>query len=142
MNLSAFLKQNKKQRENTAFAASSAFTDENGKPVEWVIRPLSSAETENLRTKCMIDVPIDGKPGLYRQKLDSVKYVRKLMTASVVEPDLLNAELQDSYGVKTPEDLIAEMLDEPGEYNAFADFIQKFNGFDKTMDNKVEEAKN
>lgn len=34
------------------------------------------------------------------------------------------------------------MIDNPGEYNDFAAFIQKFNGFTETMDEKVEEAKN
>ena len=64
------------------------------------------------------------------------------MAASVVEPDLYNAELQDTYGVNTAEELITEMIDNPGEYNDFAAFIQKFNGFTETMDEKVEEAKN
>lgn len=140
--LSAFFKQNKKQRENTIYKASSSFVDESGNILDWIIRPLTSKETEDIRESCMIDVPITGKPNVYRQKLDSAKYVRKLIAASVAEPDLYNAELQDTYGVKTAEDLIAEMIDNPGEYNAFAEFIQNFNGFTETMDEKVEKAKN
>jgi hypothetical protein len=34
------------------------------------------------------------------------------------------------------------MIDDPGEYNAFAAFIQNFNGFNETLEDKVEEAKN
>ena len=142
MNLSTFFKQNKKQRENTTYPVTSAFTDENGQTAEWTIRPLTSRETENIRDTCMVDVPIKGKPGAYRQKLDAAKYICMLMVNSVVEPDLYNAELQDTYGVKTAEELITEMIDNPGEYNDFAAFIQKFNGFTETMDDKVEEAKN
>jgi len=37
---------------------------------------------------------------------------------------------------------LKEMIDDPGEYNEFAAFIQQYNGFDTTMDEKVEEAKN
>ena len=57
-------------------------------------------------------------------------------------PDLYDAELQDSYGVKTPEDLLLAMVDSPGEYNDLAAYVQKFQGFDVSLDDKVQEAKN
>lgn len=36
-------------------------------------------------------------------KLDTTAYINDLIAESIVEPDLYNKELQDSYGVKTPE---------------------------------------
>ena len=65
-----------------------------------------------------------------------------MIATSVVEPNLNNKDLQDSYGVMTPEELIKEMIDNPGEYNNFARFIQEYNGFDETLNEKVEKAKN
>ena len=65
-----------------------------------------------------------------------------MIAASVVMPDLLNAELQDSYGVKEPEDLLLAMVDDPGEYNDLAAFVQKFQGFNVSFEERVEEAKN
>ena len=41
----------------------------------------------------------------------------------------------------TPEELIKEMVDDPGEYADFSAFVQKYNGF-TSMDDKVEDAKN
>jgi hypothetical protein len=79
---------------------------------------------------------------MYRPKLNSSRYLAKMICASVVEPNLYDKELQDSYGVMTPEDLIKEMIDDPGEYNAFANFIQDFNGFNVSLEEKVDEAKN
>ena len=90
----------------------------------------------------MKDVPVLGKPGMYRPKLKTSEYLRQMITASVVEPDLFDRELQDSYGVATPEDLLLAMVDEPGEYNALAAFVQKFQGFNISFEDKVEEAKN
>ena len=75
-------------------------------------------------------------------KLDTSKYMCKLLCASVVEPNLYDKELQDSYGVMTPEDLLTEMIDDPGEYNDFVVFVQNFNGFNTTLNDKIEEAKN
>ena len=140
--LSRFLKQNKKPRQNGKYAPTASLTDENGKPLEWEFRHISSGENERLRDDCTIDVPITGKPGLYRQKFKTREYLARLVAASVVEPDLNLAELQDSYGVKTPTDLVYAMVDSPGEYQDLCVWVQKFQGFDNTLEDKVEEAKN
>ena len=65
-----------------------------------------------------------------------------MLAAAVVYPDLQNAELQDSYGVTDPEDLLYEMIDNPGEFNDLAAFVQQYSGLDETMEEKVQEAKN
>ncbi len=87
-------------------------------------------------------MPVTGKPNMYRPKLKSSLYIQKMIVASIVTPDMYNAELQDSYGVKTPEDLLMAMVDDPGEYNDLAAFVQKFQGFNVSFDDKVNEAKN
>lgn len=141
-NFSRFMKSNKIQKENTTYAATKSLVDEEGKPLLWTIRPLSSKDNEEIREACTMDVPITGKPGMFRPKLNSSKYLAKMICASVVEPDLYDSELQDSYGVMKPEDLILEMVNDPGEYAEFGAFIQKFNGFTESLEEKVEEAKN
>ena len=141
-NLSLFLKKNKKVRTNTFYAATKSLCDENGKPLEWEIKALTTKESEDIRTECTTEVPVTGKPGMVRPKVDTKAYIAKLIAACVVFPDLYNKDLQDSYGVKTPEDLLKEMVDDPVEYNALAEFIQNFNGLDESLDEKVEEAKN
>jgi len=140
--LDRFLKQNKKVRENTTYIATKSLTDEKGNGLPWTIRPLTTKDNDRLRDECTLEVPVKGKPNVYRPKLDTSKYLAKMIVASVVEPNLNNKDLQDSYGVMTPEDLIKEMIDDPGEYNDFASFIQNFNSFTTTLDEKVEEAKN
>lgn len=140
--LSRFMKQNKLAKENTTYAATKSLRDENGEPLLWEIKPLSTKKDEQIKEQCMVDVPVKGKPNLYRPKLNTSAYLSKMLAASVVYPDLLDAELQDSYGVKTPEDLLKEMIDDPGEYNDFGLFIQNFNGFNVSLDEKVEQAKN
>lgn len=137
-----FMKLNKKTRENVTFAATKSITDENGSPVLWTLRPISSRLNSELRDECMEEVPIPGKPNAYRQKINTSKYIAKLLTASCVVPDLYDEELQDSYGVKKPEDLLFAMIDDPGEYDDFVGFVQEFNGFTKSFEEKVDEAKN
>lgn len=141
-NLSLFLKKNKIQKENTTYAATKSLCDEQGNPLLWEIKPLTTKENEDIREACTMEVPVKGKPNLFRPKVNTNQYLAKMIVASVVEPNLYNAELQDSYGVKTPDDLLKEMVNDPGEYNDLAAFVQKFNGFNTTMEDKVEEAKN
>ena len=137
-----FMKANKVTKNNELHAVTKTLCDENGNALEWEFRHLTSKENEDIRESCTIDVPITGKPNLYRPKLKTSMYIRKLIAASVVSPDLYDAELQDSYGVKTPEDLMLAMVDDPGEYNDLAGYVQKFQGFDTSFEDKVDEAKN
>lgn len=141
-NFSRFMKENKAVKANTTYAATKSLTDENGKPLEWVIRPLTTKQNEDIRDRCMKDIPVTGKPNMFRPKLDTSMYIAKLICACVVEPNLYDKELQDSYGVMTPEELLKEMVDNPSEYQEFAAFVQNYNGFDTTLEDKVEEAKN
>ncbi len=137
-----FMKANKVVRENEMYAVTKSLCDENGKPLEWEFKHITSKENEELRESCTIDVPVAGKPNMYRPKLKSGLYIRKMIAASIFIPDLYDAELQDSYGVKTPEDLLMAMVDDPGEYNSLASYVQKFQGFNVSLEEKVDAAKN
>ena len=139
---SRFMKTNKAEKKNGFYAPTKSLCDENGKPLEWEFRHITSKENEDLRDACTIDVPITGKPNMFRQKVKSSLYIQKMVAASVVVPDLYDKDLQDSYGAMTPEELLLAMVDDPGEYNDLASFVQKFQGFNVSFDEKVDEAKN
>ena len=137
-----FMKTNKAVKENGFYPATKSLCDEKGIPLEWEFKHISSKENEEIRENCTIDIPVTGKPNMYRPKLKSSLYIQRMIAASVVVPDLFDSELQDSYGVKTPEDLLMAMVDDPGEYNDLAAFVQKFQGFNVSFEDKVNEAKN
>ncbi len=139
---SQFMKANKIAKENGKYAPTKSLADSEGKALEWEFKHISSKENEELRESCTYEVQVKGKPNLFRPKLNSSKYLSMMITSSVVYPDLYNADLQDSYGVKTPEDLLFAMVDDPGEYNSLGEWIQQFQGFTKSLDEKVDEAKN
>lgn len=140
--LTRFLKKNKVVRENKKYAATKSLTDEKGKPLMWTLRPITTSENERLRDECTIEVQVKGKPNLFRPRLDTSKYIGKLIASAVVEPNLFDKDLQDSYGAMNPEDLLREMVDDPGEFTDFSAFVQEMNGFTESMDDRVEEAKN
>ena len=140
--LKRFLKQNKIKKQNEKYAPTKSLQNEDGSALEWEFKHITSKENEEIREDCTRDIPITGKPGMFRQKLNTSKYLAQMIVASTKVPDLYNKELQDSYGVKNPEDLLFAMVDDPGEYQDLCVWIQKFQGFTQTLDEKVKEAKN
>jgi hypothetical protein len=137
--LERFLKQNRVKRENVFYPASASITDEEGKPIEWELRHLTTAQCEEIKRDCI--VVGEGRGGVPQQRLDTAAYMESLLAASVVSPNLYDAELQDSYGVYTPQELLKAILDNPSEYNALGEVVYKMLGFVSFKD-KVEQAKN
>lgn len=136
------MKSNKKEKPNEKYAPTTSLTDENGNPLEWEFKHITSKENEELRDQCTTEVQVTGKPNVFRPKIDTAKYIVKLIAASTVSPDLYDAELQDSYGARTPEELLYAMVDDAGEYQNLTAWIQNFQGFTKSFDEKVNDAKN
>ena len=135
-----FMKANKIKKANGFYAATSSLCDENGQPLLWEFRHISSREVEEIREDSMGDLSLD--KGVAMPKMKMGKYVSRLIAAAVVFPDLQDTELQNSYGVITPEDLLLAMVDDPGEYNCLGAWVQKFLGLTATFEDKVGEAKN
>jgi hypothetical protein len=133
----AFLKQNKEVKENIKIAASESFKDENGNIVEWEIRPLKTKEADYIRNECT-SINQKGK----KVDVDNAKFNRMIAAKCTVFPNLNDKELQDSYGVMSGEQLIIEMLDNDGEYQAYCQKILEISGYNKTDSQLVEEAKN
>lgn len=139
-NLSAFLAENAIKQENEKHVVSNRFVQD-GKPIEWEARAVTSQEDEEIRKNCTKNVQVPGKKNQYMPKTDYDKYIASLAVACTVFPNLNDAQLQDSYGVMGADELLKTML-LPGEYADYLQIIQKINGFDKSLEDKVDEAKN
>lgn len=141
MNLSAFLAENALAVENVEFAASKRFIGDDGKPMLWEIKAITGTEDEALRKSCAKRVPIPGKKNQYQKETDYDMYLGKLAVACTVFPDLNNKELQDSYKVMGADALLKTMLT-PGEYADYVQKVQEVCGFDTSLQDEVDEAKN
>lgn len=137
MNLSGFFRENVIKPENIKYVVSNRFLDENKKPIEWELKPITSKDDEDLRKRAMQKL----RPQNGQYEFDQNKYVSLLAAACTVYPDLNDANLQDSYGVMGAEELLKIML-LPGEYADYLGKIQEICGFNKNMDDLVKEAKN
>lgn len=137
---SCFLKANAIPVENVKFVASKRFVVK-GKPVEWEIKPIDTELDEQIRKECTKRIPVPGKRGQYTQDLDTDKYLGKMCAICTVFPNLNSAELQDDYGVKSADALLKAMLNS-GEYIEYKAKVAEVNGYDTSMEELVDEAKN
>lgn len=136
----AFMAGAAEKIENKKVVVSNRFKDEKGDPIPWEIKALTEAENDELQRSCMVNVPVPGKRGQYSRELDQVKYTGMLLAESVVEPNLHDAELQDSYGVKSADALLSNML-YSNEYNVLAQAVAGMGKFE-SLPELVDEAKN
>lgn len=139
-NFAVFMAGNAKNDETVKYVASKRFVDK-GEPVEWEIKAIDSDLDEALRKECTKKVPVAGKRGQYTPETDTDKYIGKMCVACTVYPDLHNAELQESYGVMGADALLKKML-LPGEYTEYKAKVMEVNGYDMSMEDLVDEAKN
>lgn len=127
--LSSFLKTNVKDSERKKDVYVS---DRFSEPI--TIKLLSPKELSGCQEKA---VTIRNK----QPHFDSNVYSMELIKASIIEPDLKNAELQDSYGVMSEEELLNEMFT-GAEFVKITTIVNEFNSLDESINDKIKEAKN
>ena len=68
------MKANKIAKPNEKYAPTTTLQDENGKPLKWEFKQITSKENEE---RCVIPVPLksrlQGKPNLYRPKVKTAE---------------------------------------------------------------------
>ncbi|GAA0229507.1 phage tail assembly chaperone [Metaclostridioides mangenotii] len=135
-NLESFLNRSKANADNIKFVVDENIIDEEGNPIEWELRKLKAKDGDLARDEAL-QLNVNTQEAKFNQRL----YTNKIMAMSVVYPDLNNAELQDAYGVRTPEDLLVSMLDLV-PYQKLEKQVDLINGFRKSFNEDKKEAKN
>lgn len=139
---SEFLRENKRQTAESEYAPTKDFVDKNGNPRKWRFRPITSNQFNAIRDECTTRKQIPGKYGQYIDVVNTNQLNDKMIAACVTYPNLDNAELQDSYGVTTPEALLHSLVTLPGEYADLIEYVNNLCGFGTSLEEKVDEVKN
>lgn len=127
--IKAFYKENKGQEKQAQYVATDKFIDgATNKPIPWTIREISAAEDQALKDR-FTTIEKDKRTGMRTEIFDDNKYVLGLAAWGVVEPDLEDSGLQNSYGVKSPIRLLQKMLS-AGEIQKLALKVIELSGLD------------
>lgn len=138
-NLTAFLKSNVEIVNQVEYVASNRIKA-GDEPVAWKINVLQNKVIDKLRNRYTKMIK-DGKTGVTREKFDSQGFNDAMLLESIVYPNLDDMELQDSWGVNDPLELVKAMLT-PGEYADLLNAVVEAQGFEVGMDEKVRAVKN
>ena len=136
MSLNGFFKSNAKSLPDVKVVVSERFTDQDGNPIEWVLHPISTKLVEEItkrNTKTVI------KNGKKESTVNEENLNAELLEAVVLYPSLNDAELQDSYGVSSANELLGAML-YPGETQVLTNALQEVMAGSKAND--IDELKN
>lgn len=138
-NLTAFLKNNVEIVNQVEYVASNRIKA-GDEPVAWKINVLQNKVIDKLRNRYTKMIK-DGKTGVTREKFDSQGFNDAMLLESIIYPNLDDMELQDSWGVNDPLELVKAMLT-PGEYADLLNAVVEAQGFEVGMDEKVRAVKN
>lgn len=136
MSLNGFFKSNAKSLPDVKVVVSERFTNEDGSPIEWVLHPISTKLVEEI-TKRNTKTTI--KNGKKESTVNEENLNAELLEAVVLYPSLNDAELQDSYGVSSANELLSVML-YPGETQVLTAALQEVMAGTKAND--IDELKN
>lgn len=136
MSLNGFFKSNAKSLPDIKVVVSERFTNEDGTPIEWVLHPISTKRVEEI-TKRNTKTTI--KNGKKESIVNEENLNAELLEAVVLYPSLNDAELQDSYGVSSANELLSVML-YPGETQVLTAALQEVMSGVKAND--IDELKN
>ena len=135
--LNLFLKKNKKPKENLKLVVTKELTDKDGNPAIWEFRMLTTKEINMLKEKHTKT----NKKGV--SEFNHEKFSADVIASSCVIPNLNDVTLQENYGVIGAENLLYEIVDNPGEYGTLQQNILKYFGYlDGDIEGEIKEAKN
>lgn len=134
MSLTAFLKDNVANPfEEVEFVVSDRFKDDEG-PVAWKLRAMSPDNALLASDRATV---MNGRQSDFKTST----YFKNVVAETVVYPNLRDKELQDSYGVMDPGQLLNKMLNS-AEFNILLEKCLEINGLNKTFEDLKTEVKN
>lgn len=131
--VNAFLKENveKLKHVNVRFKRFSA---------PFKIKPLSTKDMNELRKQNTV-ATFDKRTHQQVKQVNQERLTDAMIVKALIEPDLNNQQLQESYGtVADPVGTIQEMLS-AGEYTDLVDYIEKASGFETSIEEDIETVK-
>jgi hypothetical protein len=136
MSLNGFFKSNVKTLPDLRVVVSERFTNEDGTPIEWVLHPISTRRVEEITKRNSRTTLKNGKK---ETTVNEENLNAELLEEVVLFPRLNDAELQDSYGVTSVNELLSVML-YPGETQVLTKALQDVMSGVKAND--IDELKN
>lgn len=140
MDLSYFMPSNTQVTEEVKTPISRRFKDKEGQVIPFVFKPITTDrvdELEKLHTKPVIKG--NKKVG---ERVDNARFMAHIAVESTIYPNFKAVELRKAYKSEDPIEIAKKVLNVAGEYSNWIAKSAEVNGFDDSIEDLEEAAKN
>lgn len=140
MDLSYFMPSKVEIMEETKAIISTRFKDENGKPIPFIFKPISTKRVDQLEELHRKPVMRNGRK--VGEEVDYSRFIAHVAVESTVYPNFRAPELRKAYKSEDPIEIAKKVLNIAGEYANWIAKASQVNGFDEDIEELEEEVKN
>lgn len=147
----AFMRPELKEDTIIEVPGIKTFSDENGNPIPFKIRAITTSDLTRIRKAChtrKIAKDAKGKPIFqngqvqYDDQYDGNAMNDQMIVQALVYPDPHSKELLEFYGVDDSVELIHKLFRKLDDYTYITEQIQQVSGITSDGDEVIEDAKN
>lgn len=139
VDLSYFLPSKAKEVEIVEAVVSKRFTDNEGNLIPFKFKPITTERIDQLEKLNTRKTQFKGRQ---RETVDHQRFLEMMAIESTVYPDFRSEELRQAYKTEDPVEVAKKILHVGGEYMNWIDQTNKINGFDDSIEELEEMAKN
>lgn len=140
--LSFFMPGGSEEVEEVSFPVSTRFRDKEGKIIKFRFKPIPTPRVDELEKECTVPVYSGSRRKKVGERVDQSRFIARVAVESTIYPDLKSAELRKAYSEQDPIAVAKKVLPIAGEYAKWLQIASEVNGFEDTVEDLEEAAKN
>lgn len=140
MDLSFFMPGKAEVVEEVKAPISARFKDKEGKLIPFVFKPISTERVDEIEKMSMKNIV--RKNRVVGKEVDQARFMARIAVETTVYPDFKAAELRKAYKTEDPVEVAKKVLHVAGEYAEWIAKASEVNGFEDSIEDLEEIAKN
>lgn len=137
--LSFFLPSKAKQVEIEEAPISKRFVDGNGEIIPFKMRPITTERIDQIEA---LNTRKTRFKGQQQERVDYGRFIAQVAVETTIYPDFSSEELRQAYKTEDPIEVAKSVLHVGGEYTNWIAKASEINGFDDTLEDLEDAAKN
>lgn len=140
--LSFFMPGAAEEIEEVERLVSKRFKNKKGDLIKFRFKPIPTTRIDELEKQHTVPVYSGSRRKRTGEKLDQSRFMASIAVESTIYPDFKSADLRKAYGEQDPIEVAKKMLHVGGEYGEWLNIANEVNGFDDSIEELEEAAKN
>lgn len=140
--LSFFLPSAAEEVEEVERLVSKRFKDGKGKLIPFRFKPITTSRIDELEKFHTEPIYKGSRRRKVGEQVNQSRFMASIAVESTIYPNFKAADLRKAYGEQDPIEVAKKMLHVGGEYSTWLQIANEINGFDDSIEELEEAAKN